>query len=75
MSRLMADKLQVKAGDRIYAYFIGDDDVRTRRFTIEGIYQTNMTRFDEADLLHRPLHRLPSQRVVRRPMFRRRTQG
>ena len=48
LSRLMADKLQVKAGDRIYAYFIGDDDVRTRRFTIEGIYQTNMTRFDEA---------------------------
>lgn len=47
LSRLMADKLKVKAGDRIYAYFIGEDDVRTRRFTIEGIYQTNLTRFDE----------------------------
>ena len=48
MSRLMADKLKVKTGDRIFAYFIDEGGVRTRRFTVEGIYQTNMTRFDEA---------------------------
>ncbi len=48
LSRIMADKLKLKAGDRVFAYFIGDNDVRTRRFTVEGIYQTNMTRFDEA---------------------------
>ena len=47
LSRIMADKLKLKAGDRIYAYFIDDGGVRTRRFTIAGIYQTNMTRFDE----------------------------
>ena len=47
ISRIMADKLNLKAGDRVYAYFIDDEDIRTRRFTIEGIYQTNMTRFDE----------------------------
>ena len=47
LSRIMADKLNVKTGDRIYAYFIDEYNVRTRRFTIEGIYQTNMTRFDE----------------------------
>lgn len=47
ISKLIADKLQLKAGDRIYAYFI-DENVRTRRFTISGIYQTNMTRFDES---------------------------
>ena len=47
LSRIMADKLNVKTGERIYAYFIDEDNVRTRRFTIEGIYQTNMTRFDE----------------------------
>lgn len=47
VSRLMADKLKLKAGDRLFAYFIDDSGVRTRRFTIEGIYQTNMTRFDE----------------------------
>ena len=47
LSKMMADKLQLKAGDKIYAYFI-DNNVRTRRFTVAGIYQTNMTRFDEA---------------------------
>jgi len=47
LSRMIADKLKLKAGDRVYAYFIGGDDVRVRRFTVSGIYQTNMTRFDQ----------------------------
>ena len=47
VSRIMADKLNVKVGNHLFAYFIGEDDVRVRRFTIKGIYQTNMTRFDE----------------------------
>lgn len=46
ISKMIADKLRLKAGDRIFAYFIGES-VRTRRFSISGIYQTNMTRFDE----------------------------
>ena len=46
VSKMIADKLRLKAGDRIFAYFIGES-VRTRRFTVSGIYQTNMTRFDE----------------------------
>lgn len=48
ISRLMADKLRVKAGDRIFAYFLGTDDIRTRRFTIAGIYATNLRHFDES---------------------------
>ncbi len=47
ISKNMADKLQLKTGDRIFAYFIGQDDVRTRRFTVKAIYQTNMKRFDD----------------------------
>lgn len=47
VSRMIADKLKLKTGDKVYTYFIGNDDVRVRRFTICGIYQTNMTRFDE----------------------------
>ena len=47
ISRIMADKLNLKVNDRVYAYFIDNDDIRARRFTVEGIYQTNMTRFDE----------------------------
>ena len=47
VSKMMADKLRIHAGDRLFAYFIGDDDVRTRRFTVSAIYQTNMKRFDD----------------------------
>ena len=47
LSRMIADKLRLKVGDKVYAYFI-DESVRTRHYTISGIYQTNMTRFDEA---------------------------
>ena len=48
MSKMIANKLQLKTGDKVFSYFIGDNDVRTRRFTVCGIYQTNMTRFDES---------------------------
>lgn len=47
ISKMIADKMRLKAGDRVYGYFIDDEDVRTRKFTVSGIYQTNMTRFDE----------------------------
>lgn len=47
ISKNMAKKLRVKTGDRIFAYFIDEDDVRVRRFTICAIYQTNMKRFDD----------------------------
>ncbi len=48
ISRLIANKLQLKTGEKVYAYFMGDDEVRTRRFTICGIYETNLKHFDEA---------------------------
>ena len=48
VSRMIADKLRINVGDRIFAYFIDEDGVRPRRFTVSGIYQTNMTRFDES---------------------------
>ena len=47
ISKDMASKLRVKAGDRIFAYFIGEGGVRTRRFTISGIYQTNLAQYDK----------------------------
>ncbi len=46
ISRLVADKLQLKTGDRVFAYFVGDE-VRARRFTVSGVYQTNMAQFDD----------------------------
>ena len=47
ISKMIADKMRLKAGDRVFGYFIDGEDVRTRKFTVSGIYQTNMTRFDE----------------------------
>ena len=48
ISKIMADKLQTKCCDRLFAYFIDDNGVRVRRFTIAGIYQTNLTQYDKA---------------------------
>lgn len=47
LSKQMADKLRVHAGDRIFAYFLNNDNLRVRRFTIAGVYQTNLTMFDQ----------------------------
>ena len=47
MSKMIADKLHLSVGDKVFAYFIGDENVKTRKYTVAGIYQTNMTRFDE----------------------------
>lgn len=47
VSQLMADKLHLKSGLRIFAYFFDNNGVRTRRFTIAGIYQTNLKKYDE----------------------------
>lgn len=48
ISKLTADKLKLKTGDKIFAYFVSQDNVRLRRYTVCGIYQTNMTQFDKA---------------------------
>ena len=43
-----ASTLHLKVGDRIYGYFVSDTGVRTRRFTVSGIYETNMSQFDNS---------------------------
>ena len=47
ISKNIADKLKIKLGQRIFAYFIDNDGVRIRRFTIAGIYQTNLNQYDD----------------------------
>ena len=47
ISRIIADKLNLKVGSKVFAYFIGREDVRVRKFTVEGIYQSNMSQFDQ----------------------------
>lgn len=46
ISQNIADKLKLKQGERVFAYFIDNNGVRIRRFTIAGIYQTNLTQYD-----------------------------
>ena len=45
ISKSLANKLQLKLGDKIDTYFI-QDDVRARRLKIVGIYQTNFSEYD-----------------------------
>ena len=46
LSRRIADAMHLKCGDRVFAYFVGTDDIRARRFTIAGIYETHLAEFD-----------------------------
>lgn len=48
LSKVMADMLNLNTGDKVYAYFIDDNNVRMRRFTVSGIYQTNLTQYDKS---------------------------
>ncbi len=50
VSKTIADKLHLQVGDRVFTYFI-NQDVRARRFTVAGIYQTNFSDFDNTLLL------------------------
>ncbi|MGN1375446.1 MAG: ABC transporter permease [Prevotella sp.] len=47
ISKTMADMLRLKTGDKVFAYFI-NDNVRVRRFTVAGIYCTNLTQYDKS---------------------------
>lgn len=47
ISRLMANKMGLKCGQKVFAYFINEQGIRTRRFTVSGIYETNLKHFDE----------------------------
>lgn len=48
VSQTTANLLRLEVGDRIFAYFINSDGVRTRRFTVAAIFQTNMSMFDSS---------------------------
>lgn len=48
ISKATADKLRLRTGSKVFAYFVSADNVRARRFTVCGVFQTNMTKFDEA---------------------------
>ena len=51
ISTSMASKLRLHCGDAVMAYFVDDDDVRARRFTISGLYNTGFAQNDDLFIL------------------------
>ena len=47
LSQKVASDLGVKTGDRIFAYFMGEEAMRARRFKVAGIFATNMNDYDK----------------------------
>lgn len=47
LSKKVAADLRVKTGDKIFAYFMGDESMRARRFQVAGIFVTNMNDYDK----------------------------
>lgn len=46
ISRTIANELHLEVGSKVFAYFF-ENSVRTRRFTVSGIYRTDLTEFDD----------------------------
>lgn len=47
ISSIIASRLKLKVGDKMRTYFWGGDSPRSRAFTVCGIYNTDLTEFDE----------------------------
>ncbi|MDR0977081.1 MAG: ABC transporter permease, partial [Prevotellaceae bacterium] len=50
ISRHLADRLRLGVGDRIDTYYL-QDDIRARRLTVAGIYQTHFYEYDNLFLI------------------------
>jgi lipoprotein-releasing system permease protein len=50
ISHSLAAKLKLHQGDKLYTYYI-QDNIRARRLTVAGIYQTNFAEYDNLFLL------------------------
>ena len=46
VSKMVADQLNIDVGKQLFAYFITQGEVRVRKFTVCGIYETNLSQFD-----------------------------
>ena len=47
ISKTIANQLKLKINQKIFGYFIDHQGVRARRYTIAGIYQTNLSQYDK----------------------------
>ena len=47
LSQKVAGDLGVKTGDKIFAYFMGEESMRARRLKVAGVFATNMNDYDK----------------------------
>lgn len=47
LSEKVAGDLGVKVGDKVFAYFMGEESMRARRFKVAGVFATNMNDYDK----------------------------
>jgi lipoprotein-releasing system permease protein len=50
ISKTVADRLQLHAGDKVLTYFI-DNSIKVRNLTISGVFETDLEAFDKAYIL------------------------
>ena len=51
VSQSVARQLHLHVGDALTSYFVEEEDVRARRFTIVGLFDTGFTQYDELFVL------------------------
>lgn len=47
ISASIASALKLKTGQKVYAYFIDENGVRVRRFSVAAIYETHLNQYDK----------------------------
>ncbi len=59
VSQRIAQKLRLAVGSRVYAYFF-DQNLRARRFTVQAIYATHLSEYDDVLLFcdYKTIHQL-----------------
>lgn len=50
VSRMLANQLGLKVGDRVYSYYFSET-IKQRRFSVAGIYDTHLQQFDKTFVL------------------------
>lgn len=51
ISHVIANKLRLALGDKVYTYYVDGERVRARRLQIAGIYRTDFAQYDELFLI------------------------
>lgn len=50
ISKIIADRLKLHTGDRVYTYFI-DDKIKVRNLTVSGVFETDLDAFDNGYII------------------------